>query len=288
MKIALLLFGHLRNYRMCVDSLQEFLIKQYDCDVFMHTWDETEVGTVSWHPQRTEKLPVDSFEIDYINLKYKPKDLMVEHQEKYDKAETIQLSNGSTTSNIAMHFMFDSMNKANEMRKQYEIKHGIKYDCIIVTRPDVNLLTPLDVEKVLFEAQRIGLHIDNCRFFAHEGGANPNKQHWLLLNGGSDLLFFGRPNTIDKFIEVNQYIDIDYIKNHYVNLPAVFVSKEIDAGIMPVPFAYARGLDWNFSANTARLKTVRNRNVIKEIIRQITRPIFYFEKKHPDINYYKK
>lgn len=291
MKIAVLLFGHLRDFESCVGTLRINVLNHYDCDVFMHTWDETEPHTHSWHGQRTERRVVDEELQKIIREKYNPTSLLIEHQELPEQEQIIELPSREV-SFTGVNFMFQSMRKANELRKQHERDYGFLYDYILVTRPDVRFFTPINIWGVFSEAQKIGLDISRVRFFAHEGASNPIREHYLVMNGGCDLLFMGKPNVIDEFISINSNIDSAFIKSHIINTVSVFVSKELENGLLSIPFSYARGLDWDFSANSKAMATRSSSksNLYKKLIRLISyllKPIFKYEMKHPKVNYYK-
>ena len=61
-----------------------------------------------------------------------------------------------------------------------------------------------------------------------------------------DLLFFALPEVIDKYISVNKKLDVDYMKQHCINIVSIYTAKEIEAGILPVPISYSLGFDWTF------------------------------------------
>ncbi len=275
MKIAVLLFGHLRDFENCADSLNENLLSRYDCDVFMHTWDELDSKTYPWHEQRMEPKNVSTWIGEKIELLYHPREYVVEHQEKWHEE---QIVNSSYTPSLSfstagMHFMFYSMNRANEMRIEYEKKHSVTYDFIIVTRPDVALLNKLDIEKVMFQAATLGLPIEKCRFFApmQPSSTWPNA---FVINGTNDILFCAKPDVINKYIRANKNIDIDFIKKHSFNIVSVYTAKEIkDGGIFPIPMSFPLGIDWTFSGTRVKKKKNKEIKLIAGFGAKLLRPI---------------
>ena len=41
-RVAVLVSGHLRTYKMCIQSISDRIFKIYDTDVFINIWDDTE------------------------------------------------------------------------------------------------------------------------------------------------------------------------------------------------------------------------------------------------------
>ena len=205
MKIAVLLYGHLRDFENCADSLKENLLSRHDCDVFMHTWDERDHNSKCWHEQRFDAAHVGQETIDIIKSKYNPKGIIVEHQEKYAQEKIIQspFNKDLKMSSAIPYYMFHTMNQANQLRLDYEKENGITYDFIIVTRPDVQLKTPFEIEKFISQIDVLGLDKDLCRFFC------PYEPQWLnewaqtLINTPNDIFFFATPTVINKYIEAN-------------------------------------------------------------------------------------
>lgn len=258
MKIAVLLFGHLRDFEQCADSLNKNLLSRYDCDVFMHTWDELDSKTYSWHEQRVNPVNVSTWIGEKIEELYHPIDYIVEHQEKWQDEQIVK---SAYTSNLSfstagMHFMFYSMNRANELRLAYQKKKNVIYDFIVVTRPDVELLHALDVEKIIHQANLLGYSIEKCRFFApmQPSSTWPNA---FVTNGTNDILFCAIPDVIDKYIKANKSIDIDFVEKHCINIVSVYTAKELkDGGVFPIPLSFPLGTDWTFSG----VRTKRKQN----------------------------
>lgn len=286
MKIAILLFGHLRDFEICADSIKDNVIQDNECDVFIHTWDESEVKTVSWHQQRTKMKSIDSSIMDTIKKKYNPKKFYIEHQDVYPKERIIESPyiNGLRSSTAGIYWMFYSMKKANEMRKQYQKESGTEYDIVLVTRPDVRFLNKLDINKIITQAKVIGLKMDNCRFF----GATPISMNYgasLYINCPNDLLFFGCPSVIDAYINANSDISDEYIDQHFINLVSIYTSKEIDFGINPIPMAYTIGVDWDFS-RYRKEHSIESQNYgfikyyMAKFIKALVLPIIIFSKKY--------
>ena len=251
MKIAVLLFGHLRDFENCAPSLKSNLIDRYDCDVFMHTWDETDHKSKTWHgDNRFDIKKVDETVIEQVKAYYNPKGLIVEHQEKYKKERIIQspYSEDFKMSSAVPYYMFYTMNKVNQLRLDYEKKNGISYDYVIVTRPDVRLKKPFEIERYVKQIEVLGFDMNSCRFF---GASEPqwfNELGCTITNSANDIFFFAKPNVVDKYIKANVGLTEEEIEKYLINGVSVYTAKEIRNGIMPIPLIYLMDRDWDFSA----------------------------------------
>lgn len=262
MKIAVLLFGHLRTFEQCWQGLRDNLLSRYDCDVFIHTWDKTDHNTKSWHKRVVAPKNVDSKIIERLRVCYDPKDMLVEHQEAVQEEEyTFLIKPYTTVSSAGMHFMFESMGKANRMRKAYEERMAVSYDLIVVTRPDILLMHPLDLEETLYQAQICGYDVERVRFFASASSSTKHPTR-LIVNKGNDMLFFAKPDVIDRYIETNRNLDGTFIKEHMLNVVSVYTAAEILAELEPVPISYKQGYDWMNIAPVAK-STKDKKNMCK-------------------------
>lgn len=287
MKVAVILYGHLRDFEVCADSLHEHLFNKYECDVFIHTWDVKDHNSKCWHEQRFEALKVDEQVIDLVNKKYHPQGLIVEHQEKYEKEKIITPAYVTTPMSTAIpHYMFYSMNKANELRKVYEKENGVKYDYVFVTRPDIRLKTDFDLSYYLNEIKVLGLNEDACRFYApfedtSLGGIN--------IARSNDLLFFAKPEVINKYISVNCNLSDDDFQKYGLTILTILTAKEIRVGIIPIPLTYSMSTDWDYSSlrvKNIKRTTPRWKLAIFRIGAIILYPIFRLQKKYRKLNYF--
>lgn len=289
MKVAVLLFGHLRNFEECAQSLRDNLLDPYCADVFIHTWDVTDHNTMNKKTgSRTAERQVDDQIKQKITELYHPKGLVVEHQEPYKNAEVIHASTYDF-STASVHYMFYTMDKANQLRKQHEENNHFDYDCVVVTRPDVRLINKIDLDKSLNQAEYIGLDVDKCRFFALNVQSSTSRVG-LNINGTNDLLFFGKSTVIDTYISGNKGIDVDFIKGHCdITIPSIYTSKEISLGLLPIPIAYTLGYDWTFSAYNKNLRYQSHSWLDKALVKIacfITRPIFRLSVRYKWLNPY--
>lgn len=291
MKIALLLFGHLRDFEQCADSLNENLLSRYDSDVFIHTWDELDHKSKTWHEQRCEASKVDDKVVEIIKSKYNPRGLQIEHQEKWPDEKMISLSAipGLKLSTAIPHFMFYSLSKANQLRKEYESKMGITYDFVFVTRPDVRLKNIFELEKYLTQIEVLGFDLNASRFF----GPYESKYFsygYTIINTSNDLFFFAKPGVIDRYIGVNEVLTDEDVEKYGVTAVSIYTAKEIRCGIMPIPVAYMMDRDWDYGGvRPSQLQPRQTKGWKKHILKifaLVLYPIFKLQKKYRLLNYF--
>lgn len=242
MKIAVLLFGHLRTFEYCAEHLKANILDKYDCDVFMHTWDTIDSQTTSWDHKQDVNLEIDESIKEKIKQFYCPKELIIEHQD-INNEQIITFENGKTISINGINYMWQSLNKANNLKKEYEAKNNITYDYVLVTRPDVAIYDYLDIQATIDEAKYANLDINNTRFFAGvDGTAHVNVR--LLINRIPDILYFAKPSVIDRYIASNINIKKEDFTCDLENIVQLYIKNEISNGIFPVQLCFMWNKDW--------------------------------------------
>ena len=247
MKLAILLFGHLRDFEKCAPTLKKYILDVYDCDLFMHTWDEFDHTTLSSHGLSGIDKKIDEEILANINNLYAPKGLLIEHQDKYEKEKvhSSSVQDGFKFSTSTLHFSFLSLQKANNLRIEYQEKNNIQYDYVLVTRPDVEFLSPFDIHNYIRQANILGLDLNKCRFFA-ASALNSHKGVTFYINEPNDILYFAKPDVITKYISINEEISDQYAIDHAVSVVTIYTSRELENDLMPVPISYTLGDDWTF------------------------------------------
>ena len=164
MNIAICLAGFLRKNEITSSNLFRNVIdfnrfNGHTVDVFVSTYNLSDsVNTFSHKQLNNTIIPTQVTEAD-IKTKYSPKSLTIED---YDRVKhlfnikkflpNIDLStihpdihdgNGSLFG-LSMHYKRESV---NNLRKQYEKENGIKYDLIMLCRPDILFLENIDFSK---------------------------------------------------------------------------------------------------------------------------------------------
>jgi len=204
-RAAIQLFGHLRSFRKTFDSFFKHIILPnqkagYEVDVFMHTWDETDHSTITWHNQAGEQRgrEVDESAIDFIKKNYKPKKLSIEKQVEAEEFIITEKILGVPRAYKGVVNVAYTKYRSSRLRREYENERGITYDYVILTRPDILFHQPFDIDRFLLVYKYYGWPApENGLFFGYNFFSRGEAEEERLL-GGIDIIFFGGPAAIDK------------------------------------------------------------------------------------------
>ncbi len=141
MRVALCLSGQMRTYKQAYKNLKKYILKPLKPDVFIHTWEYSGITNRSKLSSKNKY----GEKITYRQLKklYNPKKAVIEkfYDEYYDELEGIKfpkkLKKDNPTKTYADLPLFYKIKKCNDLKKEYEEKHGFKYDIVIRMRPDL-------------------------------------------------------------------------------------------------------------------------------------------------------
>jgi len=137
MKLALIMYGHMRTYEKCFPFLKDNLLSIHNPDVFIHTWDERESSTVSWHNRHMEdKSTLSDEEREKIKEWYNPVAIEFGTQDPPEE-DSVTENNGVSVS--GQMYMYASMNRAAELKSIHERHNDFKYDAVIKLRPDIKI-----------------------------------------------------------------------------------------------------------------------------------------------------
>ncbi|MCG7496792.1 hypothetical protein MHO82_07955 [Vibrio sp. Of7-15] len=237
-KIAIQLFGHLRSFRDCEYYFKKNLIDLYDCDIFIHTWRTEEHSDKTWHNFNREYSRIET-DIEEVKNTYFPKRVYVEDNSIIYQGGFFNERNNITLRGIKS--MLHSKNEVNKLRLEYQKENKIKYDFVIVLRPDVLLLQPLILDKYLNEFK----FSENASIHFSSG----NHQHYqetksIFTPLASDLFYFAKPSTIDKLTSA-----IDEFERFYKDFTTVnpggisspegsFIERAYQKGVIPRMYTF--------------------------------------------------
>ena len=256
MKIAVQFYGHLRTYQKCFPSVQRLLLDKYDCDVFMHTWSETEHQTKTWHNYKMKTIQkVDETIVKELKEIYHLKEILVEEQQQSDEQNFIRcLHNDKSVISInGINFMLYSQRKVNELRQEYQKKTGICYDYVLVLRPDIMLYKELNFNLLDKEIKTAKNQI--TRFC----GINPlpMNEFALALDSATDTLYCSSPVIIDKTIQILNNIQINDYQEEVWNPENLFNRVLLENGIVSTPMLYIRARDWNIIRENTLIPVIK-------------------------------
>lgn len=193
MKIAVCFFGHLRTFKECATHIKHNLLDKYDCDLFMHTWSTYNHHTKTHHENRDIKGDVSKNLI--VKTYGEFKDIIIEKQIVKDMGY-VNITRSQTISLFGIYSLYHSMKESYSLCERYSREKNKKYDLIVMVRPDIALLDPLELDTYI---SSIPLNELEKAYFTFVGGSA--KVHIGFRNlGGNDLMFFGKPNVISSIM----------------------------------------------------------------------------------------
>lgn len=130
MRVAIILVGHLRTWKMCKKSFIDTFAK-YNPDIYVYTY-----NTINYESTKvSDSEIIDHFkDIDIKNIVIKNEnDVLEESNIKYSK---YYIQNSNTKLNTFTNFLCQYIN----IKKCYDIikDTNIEYDFVIKTRPDIS------------------------------------------------------------------------------------------------------------------------------------------------------
>ena len=208
-KIALCISGYLRTFNECYPSIKENVIQDYDCDIFIHTYDKYR-DKPSYHNldeydrEKNYDLDMDFLEnISNLKVLYIEKWNDIKHT-FYNLSKTLNVNYAPSV--FASPY---KIYKCNELKKNYEKENNFIYDLVIRTRGDQIFTKRINFEN-LKENQIL---INSCPFGdedrVHNCNSNPDVAK-VVLN--------------DRFAAGSSE-NIDYLSNLYNNI-GVFTNNE--------------------------------------------------------------
>lgn len=213
MKIALCLSGQTRNWKSSYDSIRTQIIEKYNVDVFIHTWD-VKGKMVPHHYIENYNDNFDKVDYEFIDF-YKPKKIKIDSPQYNIFKKKI---GDSRFYNTLM--MWYSIDKSNELRKEYEFENNIKYDVVIRCRFDL-----------FFENFTIN-NVDKNTIYLppNENINNPftSEMKQMLKDVGpkympNDQLAYGLSNSMDWYCKLYKIINSNIYK--YIHHPEGLLSQ---------------------------------------------------------------
>lgn len=208
MKIALCLSGHTRSYKKTYNYWYENVLKKYNPDVFISTWDGSGVigGCCfallhiqdAFKPKNDLEFGKIDSKIDADNLKekFKPKGIVIDNpsdehiNQVRSRFEGNLDGSGQKIDSIAL--MYYKIFDANNLKKAYELENNFKYDIVIRSRFDLamtklNLDVPMDI-----------MHI---------------KVRNKIVYGVHDTIFFSNSDNMDKASDTFKFLTPPYLSS---------------------------------------------------------------------------
>jgi hypothetical protein len=147
MKIAVVFYGYARTIGQLINEYRMAIPK--NSDIFIYTYD-------TFYPRSHEDIHTTTDNVTHTSLEYfenifGKQAIKLFRTRKYNKDQYIKFINDNhlPQSNFARQIThrtcatFDSIRLAINLKKEYEASRNFKYDCVILTRLDLQFKTPI-------------------------------------------------------------------------------------------------------------------------------------------------
>ena len=182
MKIALLISGYLRSFKINLEKLKTNLINNNDVDIYIHITNNNETKYIN-----------NNINIDEIQKLLKPKIMIIT-----DNFNINNIHNNIHNQNYKFYLL-------NKKRLEIEQIENIKYDIVIKFRPDIHL------------QQKIDFNIEpNTIYIPKDTKLDKNKLNNINDKYICDILAYGDPNIMNKYFDF--YLHLNNLINKYGNI----------------------------------------------------------------------
>lgn len=206
LRVALILSGHLRGWRYCLPQLQKYVLSAYRPDIFMHTWDVSEV--MQKHASHSGKIANRLWDTESVNKEkmiqaYQPTALLIENQ------ESLQLNKKHDFESFKLRYRFNPYGAfcqaytryhADKLRQEYQAANNVKYDLVISTRADIYVRPTLPLPTDKIQA--------NTSYHVSSGKLRPwadNSHHFYRM---MDTFFYAAPETMSCITDYYQQFSL--------------------------------------------------------------------------------
>ena len=198
MKIALILTGHSRKYKECYDSIKKFILDQHDVDIYLSTWNKTQVSIIA--PQ------VHDIDVNEVINTYRPVSCFIQDYDTY-------YNNRFAPIDIHSNPRIDDVFKTNARA----IEHGSKWverlrDQWYIVKEGWELISNPSKYDIIIRL-RLDTRINNMVINRTDGLVvankfNPHTCGTII----SDHITYGNPENMAKFCRM-----FDNIESMYYN-----------------------------------------------------------------------
>lgn len=274
--IAVQLFGHLRSYKRTCKSFLKNVVeanveKGYNADIFIHTWNETDHSSITWHNWNGEKrgIILNDLILKEIKKIYNPKKMLVSKQLEVEDFIITEKIGGVPRAYKGVVNVAYTKFMSSKIRMEYAKENNIKYDYIIVTRPDILFHSKFIIDDFLRIYKEYDWEIPkNGIFYGHNHFARGLVEDKYMI-GGSDIIFFGNENTINKATNLylnieNNTLNIDKIKNNFYCFEYFWYEHWLSQGLEPIKLKYFQFSDYNIIRNEAEYESALKNSESKQ------------------------
>lgn len=200
-RIALQISGHLRstcsskdNMDVLTDSVVACRSTGSECDVFLHTWDQLNASTSSWHTPRPAPASPSAACAQHVAAVLGVSRYQLE-AERYHGNETwwTRRRGNSHISLAGIRSSVYTQSAANALRRAHERHTGRTYDAVVRLRPD--LYSGRDnPDKRMWDLIASAANVSNAIFSCRE-------YRWPGMKGGDQCFFALAPTAFDRLYD---------------------------------------------------------------------------------------
>ena len=265
MRIAVCMSGQARNVPVCAESLLTEFLGGQKCDFFVHSWAHSGVharstyadfvsGETLWkrlwkHRQFKRRFqdylermtaleasfPKDPEKLrSILEAAYHPVRISIEDQPSFDLDRFDRKKQNATVKLEETHpgnllSMFTSMQRACQLKSQYERENGFEYDCVVRCRSDLYFFGPIQLTDYADQLTR-GVVIP-------QGGD--------FRNGINDQLAFSSSANMNGYCATVDFIDEHYQKGGLLHAESILLNSLASKGLAtlraPIDYEIVRG-----------------------------------------------
>jgi len=208
LNIGIIFHGHLRSFRdthqaFRVNVLNKLEHSGHKYKIFIHTWEKEEFTTKTWH-EGAKEIKVTSLK----EVKHCYKDCHVKIEKQVLKTNTRKIFGRSYE---AIKSVWYSFYQSFLMLKDYENNNNIKFDAIIVTRPDVQHSSSIFLD----ELENLN-YLWQCQVFAKKSASD------VFLFGPSDFIekalcqFYLNFDSLHKVEKLKKFNKNEHVFNEFI------------------------------------------------------------------------
>jgi hypothetical protein len=175
MKVAVEIYGYMRTFAQTVNSIKDHIVIPLNADIFISTYN-TYFGQKDTDPHNSLEHP-GNLTADQLQFPLYPylKEFIVErhdidhYQREINRMKLPEFNHmgGPNWRSLSMH---DSFRKVIRLRQKYEQENNIKYDAVILMRPDLMIakkieISNLDLNKVHYNPSHSAPVLGTNKFF---------------------------------------------------------------------------------------------------------------------------
>lgn len=256
-KVAILLAGQARSYKLCLESIANFFNTPYtvdgklevEVDYFMHTW-----NTDVWLNRDIEKSMLNyvKHEPAYIEKPF------IEETLKSLKALKVDQFHKVRPHRIWGGILYSSF-IVNKLKSQYEDENDFYYDLVIRTRPDI-VFYPND--KMIYDQNQIQ-HRN-----VYVTGRIQKMIQELYVNNLDDVLYMGDTATMNTASLLYQYAGAklaDPPIGKYMSPTTVIPERFLGPGTLMTKYLHQLNIGSSFLTNSHPYLVVRKSAVDRNL-----------------------